>query len=644
MGTITPQTNADSNRLWERVATRTAILAAARRVAELDGVVDMSLTSVAKEAGFAPTSVYAYFTSKNDLLLAVIADDLATLAQAMRGSFDCHDNDEIGELMSNIPDPLPAGIALLPAGREPIPTGAPLSFDARQPSSGTSQEVVASDAMQVSYGDSILAASPRTDLPRRIPTVEVNRDKSVARDMSGAVDTLARLQETVARLETRPVDAWLERRLREFERSLASLEGRNIERNTTNDSVDDRLRVLGQNLADLEARLGAVGENVERSLGQRLDLSEKRLRELVSTLQSDAGRLDKRLTPLENAVFAAKPEFFEPTVAPALPEAAPAVPDAKMPESGAPATVVAPTQGAASSYLDAARRSAQDAAHAQEQRTPRAPQRKSRRLYYAAGGSLLVFVALLAGSGLVLRDQAMHVTPVHSPVGPGRPRPLHRSLPAKTVAGAPNDAMSHLRTLAESGDASAELLIGLDYLDGNGVPKSDASSFAWLARAAAKGQPLAEYQLGVFYQNGRGVHPDPVQAFQWFGSAALRGNRRAMHSLATSYAEGWGTTKNLPEAARWFERAAALGSANSQFNLGVLYERGMGVPQSLSDAYKWYAIAGAQGDSESQARVAALASTLTPGDLSAARAAAALFKPDTIDISANIPPKSVPLP
>src|ERR1700688_5112422 len=95
-GMGTPQDNVDQGRPWERAATRTAMLAAARRVAERDGVLDMSLTNVANEAGFAPTSVYAYFTSKNDLLLAVISDDLATLAKAMRDTVGDHDGESMG--------------------------------------------------------------------------------------------------------------------------------------------------------------------------------------------------------------------------------------------------------------------------------------------------------------------------------------------------------------------------------------------------------------------------------------------------------------------------------------------------------------------------------------------------------------------
>ena len=59
---------------------------AARRVATRDGARDMSLRGVAAEAGFAPAALYGYFSSKDDLLLALAADDLTSLARAMRGT------------------------------------------------------------------------------------------------------------------------------------------------------------------------------------------------------------------------------------------------------------------------------------------------------------------------------------------------------------------------------------------------------------------------------------------------------------------------------------------------------------------------------------------------------------------------------
>ena len=69
-----------------RLESRTAILDAARRVAARDGARDMSLRGVAAEAGFAPAALYGYFQNKDELLLALAAEDLSQLARAMKGT------------------------------------------------------------------------------------------------------------------------------------------------------------------------------------------------------------------------------------------------------------------------------------------------------------------------------------------------------------------------------------------------------------------------------------------------------------------------------------------------------------------------------------------------------------------------------
>ena len=69
-----------------RQESRVAILDAARRVAARDGARDLSLRGVAAEAGFAPAALYGYFRNKDELLLALAAEDLTQLARAMKGA------------------------------------------------------------------------------------------------------------------------------------------------------------------------------------------------------------------------------------------------------------------------------------------------------------------------------------------------------------------------------------------------------------------------------------------------------------------------------------------------------------------------------------------------------------------------------
>ncbi|NIK87336.1 AcrR family transcriptional regulator [Rhizomicrobium palustre] len=109
-------------RAREYSATRAAILEAARRVAARDGARDLSLRGVAAEAGFAPAALYSYFSGKDELLLALAAEDLSGVARAMRGAAaDCEGPGKLAaaasaalDLLRNT-ETIAAGSAALPA-------------------------------------------------------------------------------------------------------------------------------------------------------------------------------------------------------------------------------------------------------------------------------------------------------------------------------------------------------------------------------------------------------------------------------------------------------------------------------------------------------------------------------------------------
>jgi|GEM_PF-568770 len=277
-------------------------------------------------------------------------------------------------------------------------------------------------------------------------------------------------------------------------------------------------------------------------------------------------------------------------------------------------------------------------------------------------GAVALVAILAIGAGVMMSQRlGTHVGVAPAPVAPPvaktvataapathvqaaieAPKPAEATAAAPVVAAAPKVVATadRLTTLANGGNAKAQLLVGLKFLDGDGVAVNEAVASKWLQRAADQSEPIAQYRLGTLYERGHGVATNAAKAVQLYSLAAHQGNRKAMHNLAVAYAEGAGTQKNYTEAARWFGRAATLGLADSQFNLAVLYERGLGVPQSLSQAYKWYAVAATQGDTESKARVVALSSQLTPADLNVAERAAATFKPEPLNRAANVPPET----
>ncbi len=209
------------------------------------------------------------------------------------------------------------------------------------------------------------------------------------------------------------------------------------------------------------------------------------------------------------------------------------------------------------------------------------------------------------------------------------------------VAARPGTAITPLDRLtqaANAGNSRAQLIVGLKYLEGDGVPANQTEAAKWLTKAADAGEPVAQYRLGGLFESGLGVAKDPVKAVRLYLAAANQGSRKAMHNLAVAYAAGTGVKKDYAEASRWFLKAANLGLSDSQFNLAVLYERGLGVPQNLVDAYKWYAIAAAQGDTESKARITAITSQLDADTRAAAQHAAETFRAGQLNARANVAP------
>jgi localization factor PodJL len=588
------------------------------------------------------------------------------------------------------------------------------------------------------YGAERAAQSSTDALERIVETLQVHKeDQADAAHREGvAADAIARLEESLEKLEARSIDPEIDRRLGSMERSLADI----VSRLETTETVSPK----------------TVEESL-RKLVARVEATENRQRDTVGEFRSAMSDQTTRIAALESkpavvaAAVVAAPPPPAPSIAPPAaslavaqssftpppsPFDAPPFPDTPTPDAPPPFhafgdALPAQTQAfepapefaadppfppaadfaggdsfvppphTVDSYLTAARRSARAAANqAEAEMSPRgfswggtkpeSDDSQSRSRTVLIGFVVLIAVALIAGiilsksllgpssapssnagalfPGKTQSPPPQAGTPLHalsstnddatSPAAaPAAAAPTVPALEPKVVAPSPvrpvpaspqttppqqsanMPAMDRLTVLANAGNAKAETIVGLKYLNGDGVAVNEAQAAKWLERAAESGEPVAQYRLGTLYERGKGVAADPAKATHWYQAAAIQGNRKAMHNLAVAFAEGSGVKKDMNEAARWFSKAASLGLADSEFNLAVLYERGLGVPQSLLDAYKWYAIAAAQGDSESKARIEALATQLTADARAASQHAADTFKPAASDPRANVPPQ-----
>jgi len=122
----------------------------------------------------------------------------------------------------------------------------------------------------------------------------------------------------------------------------------------------------------------------------------------------------------------------------------------------------------------------------------------------------------------------------------------------------------------------------------------------WLSQLARSGDAGAQMQLGLAYLNGRyGVTPDPVTGRYWLSAAARAGNAYAADAVANSYAS---SNHQLQQALPWWQMAARGGNADAQLHLGE-YRLNTGEDQQ---AINWLRDAADRGDSRAHEELASL--------------------------------------
>lgn len=83
-------------------------------------------------------------------------------------------------------------------------------------------------------------------------------------------------------------------------------------------------------------------------------------------------------------------------------------------------------------------------------------------------------------------------------------------------------AVKNLVPLVQGGDHDAVELMGVMYLNGQGVTKNPERAFELFTTAAEAGRPLAEHYLSIMMFTGQGVpEPDLIRALMWMEIAIL---------------------------------------------------------------------------------------------------------------------------
>jgi TPR repeat protein len=75
-------------------------------------------------------------------------------------------------------------------------------------------------------------------------------------------------------------------------------------------------------------------------------------------------------------------------------------------------------------------------------------------------------------------------------------------------------------------------------------------------------------------------------------------------------------------AIRLFRPLAEAGNPKAQNQIGLMYRKGEGTTQSPSRAFMWFSLAAKRGDAKAKAELRAVSGTMTPAEISQARAMA----------------------
>lgn len=140
------------------------------------------------------------------------------------------------------------------------------------------------------------------------------------------------------------------------------------------------------------------------------------------------------------------------------------------------------------------------------------------------------------------------------------------------------EAFVRYQTLAEQGNAQAQLILAGMLADGIGtVPDRDKSEILY-ERAAQNGSPQAQHHLGyICYQRN-----DYSGACSWYQSSASHGYLPALWRLAWLYRQGKGVLRDDSRAYELYEQAAHGGHVFAKRDLALMLLKGhKGIAQAF---------------------------------------------------------------
>ncbi len=153
-------------------------------------------------------------------------------------------------------------------------------------------------------------------------------------------------------------------------------------------------------------------------------------------------------------------------------------------------------------------------------------------------------------------------------------------------------------------EPSAEYLLGLTLLTGDGLPRDEGAGIAWTVRAAEHGDSDAAREVARRIRNGASIEVDETKVFAALKPRADAGDAEAMRALGPMYIRGRGTKQDPPVGVDLMKQAADRGSSGAAADLAQLYLVGApGLPPSRSEALKWLGVSAHQGNVDAMVRL-----------------------------------------
>jgi hypothetical protein len=150
---------------------------------------------------------------------------------------------------------------------------------------------------------------------------------------------------------------------------------------------------------------------------------------------------------------------------------------------------------------------------------------------------------------------------------------------------------------AIAADRSAQYLLGLTLLTGDGLPRDRDAGVLWVVKAAEQGEPAAARDIAYRLRNGTSIQVDETKVAAALKPAADAGEVEAMRALGPMIIRGRGVKQDPAMGLAMVKRAAEKGSSDAEKDLFQLYLDGApGVPANRPEAMKWLAVSARHGN------------------------------------------------